>query len=68
MVIAAAAGAVATGIKYLISEEQARPEQPSELLVAGMKKACMNEESIQKHLQSISAQSLRIPEDWARIT
>src|SRR5271157_4229436 len=45
MAIAAAAGAVATGIKYLISEELVRPEHPSELFVAGMKKACINEES-----------------------
>jgi len=66
--LAATAGAVATGVKYLISEEQGRLEKPSQLLLDGMRKARLDEESVQKHLRSISVDQLRIPDEWESIT
>ena len=65
--LAATAGALSTGIKYLLSEGQNREERPSELLLDGMQKASLAEETVQKHLRAVSIKDLQLPEDWEQI-
>ena len=67
MGLAATAGALSTGIKYLLSEGQNREERPSELLLDGMQKASLAEETVQKHLRAVSIKDLQLPEDWEQI-
>jgi hypothetical protein len=65
--VAAAAGALSAGFRYLISERSQRKIQPSSLLIEGIRRVSLEAEAMHRHLQSISMRDLAIPVEWQHL-
>lgn len=59
--LALTAGAVSTGLKYILKEESQHKVQPSDLLVSGINKMKLEYKEIENYLNSISIEQLSIP-------
>jgi hypothetical protein len=61
--VAAAAGALSAGFRYLVSERSQTKTNASKLLIDGMKNINLDAETMNRHLQNISIHNLEIPKE-----
>jgi hypothetical protein len=62
--VAAAAGAISTGVRYILRLHSQQKVEPTALLLTGMRNRRVAYEQVERHLNSVSIEQLTLPEDW----
>lgn len=65
--VAAAAGAVSTGVRYILRPKSQQKVKPNALLATGMQEMGVACEQVERHLNSITMQQVTLPKDWESI-